>query len=137
MQIENLFYALTQLIHNFGALAVLGGALAGLKLAPDRLATRQKFAWLVFAGWLAQISSGMLFGGISFYYYGEMPDLHAIARVALIIKLFCAATAFMLVLYYIQRANSWSIKARHRAWHSLTGLGATALTAAAFLRWFS
>jgi len=40
-------------------------------------------------------------------------------------------------LFYIKSAKTWNNKRRHIALCVLTGLGATALTAAAFLRWFS
>lgn len=137
MQIENLYYALTQLVHNFGALAVVAGALVGLKLHTDRSGLKKKLAWLVLIGWGAQALSGLIFGAISLHYYGETPDLHSIAKVAFVIKLICATAGGSLALLYIQRGDSWGDKARHRVWHSLAGLGATALTAAAFLRWFS
>ena len=137
MQWENLFYALTQLVHNFGALTVVAGALVALKTAADRLELKRKLAWFVLFGWSAQIASGLIFGGISFYFYGETPDLHSIAQAALITKMICAASGLSLALFYIVSADNWSHKARHRAWHSLTGFGGVALTAAAFLRWFS
>jgi len=137
MQWENLFYALTQFVHNFGALAVVAGALVALKLPSDKLVLKKNLAWLVLIGWGAQITSGLIFGGISLYFYGETPDLHSTAQVALIIKVICAGSGFSLALFYIVSAKNWSDKARHRTWYSLTGFGGTALTAAAFLRWFS
>lgn len=71
---ENLAYALVQLVHNFGAAAVLGGAVFALWPA-SRLDDGRTFAWLILVAWGAQ--------------------------------------------------------------RSLAALGAAALTAAAFLRWFS
>jgi len=137
MQWENLFYALTQFVHNFGALAVVGGALAGLKVQADNLDLKRKFAWLVLSGWGAQAFSGLVFGAITFYFYGETPDLHSTAQFALAIKFVCAASGILLVLGYIKNAESWSNRGRRYVWSGLTGFGATALTAAAFLRWFS
>lgn len=137
MQWENLYYALTQLIHNFGALAVVGGAVGGLKVQAGNLHLKRKLAWLVLGGWCAQVFSGIIFGVISLYLYGETPDLHATAQVALIIKTTCAISGILLALFYVRRAGSWSNKGRRNAWVVLTGLGATALSAAAFLRWFS
>ena len=137
MQWENLYYALTQLVHNFGALAVVAGAIAGLKLGETRLELKRTFAWVVVTGWGAQIVSGLIFGGISLYFYGETPDLHSTAQVAFVIKLVCATSGFALAVYYLLKADSWSAHGRHRAWHMLAGLGGTALAAAAFLRWFS
>ncbi len=137
MQWENLFYALTQLVHNFGALMVVGGALSGFKIQVDNLDLKRKFAWLVLIGWGVQAFSGLLFGAISLYFYGETPDLHSTAQIALMIKLVCVVLAISLVLFYIKSAENWSSKGRYRVWYGLTGLGATALTSAAFLRWFS
>ena len=137
MQWENLFYALAQLVHNFGAVAVVAGALCGLKVQAENLALKQKLAWLVFFGWIAQACSGLMFGAISFFYYGETPDLHSTAEVAFIIKVTCAAAAGSLALFYIKRAKDWTGKGRCKVWCALTVFGVIALTAAAFLRWFS
>jgi len=137
MQLENISYALTQVIHNFGALAVVGGALVALKAKPDQLQLKKRMAWLVLIAWGAQGASGLIFGGISLLFYGETPDLHAVAQGALGLKMFCAASGFTLAALYLLRAEQWSDKGRHRAWHSLAGLGGTALAGAAFLRWFS
>lgn len=137
MQLENLTYAITQVVHNFGALAVVGGALVGLKTNSEQQKLKHAMAWTVFIGWAAQGSSGLIFGGISLLFYGETPDLHATAMYALILKGVCAASGALLALMYISKAKSWSVNGRQGAWRALTGLGVTALTAAAFLRWFS
>lgn len=137
MQLENLSYALTQVIHNFGAVAVVGGALVALKSKSDQLQLKKSMAWLVLIGWGAQGTSGLIFGGISLIFYGETPDLHAVAAGALAVKMLCAASGFVLAVLYVRGAEQWTEKGRHRAWHALTGLGATALTGAAVLRWFS
>ena len=83
---QNLAYALIQLVHNFGAVAVVGGAGAGRWLARDAPATQRHLAWLVLGGWLAQAASGASFGAVSYHFYGQFPDIHAIARSALFIK---------------------------------------------------
>ncbi|MDH5692500.1 MAG: hypothetical protein OEZ47_05305 [Gammaproteobacteria bacterium] len=137
MQWENLYYALTQFIHNFGAVAIVAGAFAALKLPAESLEIKHKLAWLVLIAWCAQAGSGLIFGGISLYFYGETPDLHATALVALIIKMICAASSIILSLLYVLKASSWTARGRHKVWHSLAGFGGIALTAAAFLRWFS
>jgi len=137
MQWENLYYALTQLVHNFGAIAVVGGALAGLKVSTDNLTLKHKLALLVLIGWSAQALSGLIFGAVSLYFYGETPDLHATAQVAFVIKLTCAVSGIFLALLYLKSAKLWTAKRRHRVWFALTGFGVIALTAAAFLRWFS
>ena len=130
-------YALVQLVHNFGAVAVVGGAFAARWLARDAPATQRRLAWLVLGGWLAQAASGAGFGAISYHFYGQFPDIHAIARTALMVKLACAAGGILLAAVYLQRAADW-LPARHcTVWTMLLALGVTALASAAFLRWFA
>lgn len=136
MDPQNLAYALTQVVHNFGAAAVVGGALAALWLAP-RTETERFLCILVCLGWAAQLASGSAFGAISYYYYGQFPDISGVAVGALAIKVACAAVGFSLSALLFLRASAWRDPIRRKAWHVLAGLGATALTAAAFLRWFS
>jgi len=133
---ENLAYALTQVVHNFGAAAVLGGAVFVLWPA-FRLENVRTFAWLILLAWGAQIASGGLFGLTSLYYYGETPDLSSIAMAALAVKVAAAITGFLLVAIYLVRGREWDrVRVKH-TFQALAALGATALTAAAFLRWFS
>ncbi len=133
---ENLAYALTQVVHNFGAAAVLGGAVFVLWPA-SRLQDGRKFAWLILVAWGAQIISGGLFGVTSLYYYGETPDLSRIAMTALVVKVAAAITGFLLAAIYLIRGREWGRVRVKRSFQALAALGATALTAAAFLRWFS
>ncbi len=133
---ENLAYALTQVVHNFGAVAVLGGAVFVLWPAA-RLEYGRKFAWLILGAWGAQIISGGLFGVTSLYYYGKTPDLSSIAMTTLAIKVAAAIAGFLLTAFYLLRGREWDRVSVKRTFQSLTALGATALTAAAFLRWFS
>jgi len=134
---QDLGYAVTQVVHNFGAVAVVGGAAFMLFLAPQPVLLQRKFAWLAGFGWGAQVLSGMGFGAISHYYYGKFPDIHDIAIAALIIKILCAMSGLAVVALYLRYAEGWTDRQRHVAWQILFALGATALTAAAFLRWFS
>jgi hypothetical protein len=133
---ENLVYALTQVVHNFGAVGVLGGALFAL-WPNSRLESGRAFAWLILAAWSAQIASGGLFGLTSLYYYGETPDLSSIALAALAIKVAAAITGFLLAAFYLLRGREWEHMRVRRTFMNLATLGAVALTAAAFLRWFS
>ena len=137
MDPQNLAYALVQLVHNFGAVAVVGGAVAARWLARDAPATQRKLAWLVLGGWLAQAASGAGFGAVSYHFYGQFPDIHAIARAALLIKLACAAGGILLAARYLQRAAGWLPATRNTVWSLLLALGVTALASAAFLRWFA
>ena len=136
MWAENLAYALTQVVHNFGAAAVLGGAVFALWPA-SRLENGRSFAWLILVAWGAQIASGGLFGLTSLYYYGETPDLSSIAMAALIVKVAAAAAGFLLAAFYLIRGREWDRVRVKRTFLGLAALGAIALTAAAFLRWFS
>ncbi|MDH4284881.1 MAG: hypothetical protein OEV35_06140 [Gallionellaceae bacterium] len=134
--LQDFGYAMVQVVHNFGAVAVVGGAIAGL-YAEKPGSLRRKFAWLTGIGWAAQASSGAGFGAISYYYYGQFPDIHGIAIAALIVKMLCAATGFVTAAFYLRYAASWPIRMQRAAWQLLVVLGTVALTAAAFLRWFS
>ena len=136
MGAENLAYALTQVVHNFGAAAVLGGAVFALWPA-SRLENGRSFAWLILVAWGAQIASGGLFGLTSLYYYGETPDLSRIAMAALAVKVAAAAAGFLLAAFYLLRGWEWDRVRVKRTFLGLAALGAVALTAAAFLRWFS
>ena len=89
------------------------------------------------AGWAVQAASGSAFGALSWLYYGQLPDIHGIAIAALLIKTSCAASGFVLVALYLYRGQTWGEKNAQAIWRTLAALAATALTAAAFLRWFS
>lgn len=137
MDLQNLAYALTQVAHNFGAAAVVAAPLfARWPLRADA-AVRRRLAWLVLAGWVVQGMSGAGFGAISYAYYGAFPDIHGIAVAALLLKMACAASGVVLAALMLRWGARWSDDAHHCAWGGLLLLGATALTAAAFLRWFS
>jgi hypothetical protein len=137
MTLQNLGYAIVQVVHNFGAVAIVGGAAFMVFTAPQPATLQRKFAWLVGSGWGAQALSGMAFGAISYYYYGKFPDIHGIAIAALAIKMLCAVSGLSTVALYLRYAGGWSDRQRHTAWQFLFTLGAIALTCAAFLRWFS
>lgn len=137
MDPQNLAYALVQVVHNFGAVAVTGGAAAAL-LPPHAGAVVPR--WLggvVLAGWAMQIASGAGFGAISYAWYGKFPDIHGVALAALGIKMVCAASGAMLAAAYLRYAAGWAAARCRNAWIGLFALSATALSAAAFLRWFS
>ena len=133
MDLQNLAYAATQIVHNFGAVAVVGGAACALARR-DALAQR-RLAWVVLIGWATQAASGATFGAISFYNYGKFPDIHGIAVVALGVKMSSAALGFFLAAWQLFAHPSAS--PRRRGWLVLFGLGVLALSSAAVLRWFS
>ncbi|MGR6036573.1 MAG: hypothetical protein ACU4EQ_13095 [Candidatus Nitrosoglobus sp.] len=134
---ENLNYAIVQLVHNFGAVAVVGIAIFALYPAAQPAPVQRRFAWLVGIGWAAQTLSGTGFGIVSYYFYEQLPELSRIAFIALLIKIMCAAGSLGTAGVYLRQAADWNAGQRHAAWKLLIALGVTALTAAAFLRWFS
>jgi len=137
MALENLAYALAQVFHNFGAMAVVAGAALAL-WAPALPSGREgQLARLVALGWAVQIASGASFGAISYYYYGRLPDIHGVAVAALTVKVTCAVAGLAIALLLQQRGQRWNETQRKRAWRALALLAAAALAAAAFLRWFS
>ncbi|QKT04758.1 hypothetical protein HUS23_13530 [Ectothiorhodospiraceae bacterium 2226] len=135
--LENLAYALVQLAHNFGAVAVVGGAIFALWPVPQTEAVQRSLAWLVLTGWAVQITSGVLFGVVSYLAYGTLPDLSAIALSALAIKILSTIGGLTAAIVYLRGGTRWTTPRRRHTWHLLAGLGALALAAAAFLRWFS
>ncbi|OGI44999.1 MAG: hypothetical protein A2637_00840 [Candidatus Muproteobacteria bacterium RIFCSPHIGHO2_01_FULL_65_16] len=136
MDWQSLAYAVVQVAHNFGAAAVVGGAVFALWLAREREG-RRKLAWLVLAGWVVQGASGASFGAVSFLYYGKFPDIAGVAVAALVVKIVCAAGGFVLAALYLRAGGRWTEARQEQAWRGEAALGATALTAAAFLRWFA
>lgn len=137
MDPQNLAYALVQVAHNFGAVAVTGGTVAGWMIHRRNAAQPTALVWLVLAGWTLQAASGAGFGLISLAYYGKFPDLHGVAIAALVVKLSCATAGLVLSLLFLKFAGGWSAARRSYVWSALAGLAATALSAAAFLRWFA
>lgn len=134
IDLQDLGYSLAQVVHNFGATAVVGGAAFMLYL-PQPALPQRKVAILVGLGWGAQMLSGIAFGAVSYYYYGKLPDIHGIAIAALTVKILCAVSGLFTVAWYLRHAGAG--KQCVNVWKALYALGATALTAAAFLRWFS
>lgn len=137
MDLQNLSYAAVQVVHNFGAMAVVGGPLCALALGSQRSLLLRRLGWITGIGWAAQALSGAAFGAVSWLYYGQFPDIHGIAIVALLIKMACAVAGLVLTTTSLCRGALWSAHAQRLSWFTLAVLGVTALTSAAFLRWFS
>ncbi|MFZ5523485.1 MAG: hypothetical protein ACOY9D_05295 [Pseudomonadota bacterium] len=133
LDIQNLAYAITQIVHNFGAVTVVGGAVFALVWRDVEL--QRRLAWMMLAGWLIQAVSGATFGAISYYYYAKFPDIFGIAIAALLVKVICAALGISLAGWLLLAQLSES--SRRYAWLVLCILGVLALSSAAVLRWFS
>lgn len=134
---QNLVYAVIQVVHNFGAVTVVGTAATALWVVRGNAAVQHWLAWLLAGVWAVQAASGAGFGVATFYFEGQLPDIHGIAVIALFIKIACAMTGFVLAAAYIKWDSGWTAKQQLVTWRASLILGATALGAAAFLRWFS
>lgn len=137
MDLQSLAYALTQVLHNFGAVAVLGGAVTARWLLYQKQELVKPIVWAVLLGWLIQGLSGAGFGAISYAYYGRFPDIAGVAVAALLIKMSCAVSGVVLAGGYLRYGACLSQGRVELLWNGLVALGVTALTSAAFLRWFS
>ena len=131
---ENVFYAGVQIAHNFGATAVTGGPIVVLAWV-ERVEIQQQVARLVLGGWLAQVLSGAAFGALSWHYYGQLPEIHGAALVALVLKLCCAAAGIGLGLVSLSVARDG--RRRVLLWRTQAGCAFAALCAAGVFRWFS
>ena len=132
---QNLIYAVIQVVHNFGAVAVVGGSLMAFWL--HEKPTRRKLAFLTLLGWMTQVASGATFGMVTFYYDHQLPDISGIATTALGIKMICATLGILLLAAYLWQSEHWLEPRRNKVWITSSALAITALSSAAFLRWFS
>ncbi len=132
---QNLTYSVVQVVHNLGAVATVGGSLAAMRLRDG--VTRKKLAKLVLGGWATQAASGAALGAVSYHFYGRFPDISGIAADALVIKMVCAALGFLLLAAYLFKSDNWSAGRIDAAWVASCVLAVTAISSAAFLRWFA
>ena len=132
---QNLSYSVIQVVHNFGAVATVGGSLVATRLRDT--VTRRRLALLVLIGWVTQAVSGATFGMVTYYYYQHFPDIAGIAVDALGIKMGCATLGILLLSIYLWQSVHWTVQGKDNAWMSSSVLAITAISAAAFLRWFS
>ncbi|KXW57434.1 hypothetical protein [Ferrovum myxofaciens] len=130
-------YALIQVLHNFGALLVVGLSGYGFRVALLRHSPSQTFALFVLLAWLAQGLTGATFGWVTYRSDHRLPDIHGIAMIALMIKVSCVCGGAGLMTSCLGWGGAWSSSRRMLVWAGSTGLACLALTAAAFLRWFS
>lgn len=132
---QNLIYSAVQVAHNFGAVAVVGGAFGGVTAQSPGL--RKTLARIALGGWLVQALSGATFGAVSYSYYGKLPDIGDIAWTALFVKMTCVVAGIVLLAAYLARGANWPEGSRNNTWRATLVLAVTALSAAAVLRWFS
>lgn len=134
---QNLIYALIQLIHNFGAAAVIGIPVYVLMTRQKKVMEQHRFVVAVALAWLLQLVTGFSFGIVSLTFYGHLPDIHGVARIALLIKIICAITALAVIFFALKQKNTSTKNKIAMFWVIWLILGATALSSAAFLRWYS
>lgn len=134
---QNFIYALIQVLHNFGAVTVVGTAASALWLVRSNAAVQHLLAVLAVVAWVIQAVTGVLFGVSTFYFENHLPDIHGIAVSALLIKIACASSGFVVSFVYVKRDSVWTATKRLFAWRASMILGMIALSSAAFLRWFS
>lgn len=132
---QNLSYAAIQVVHNLGAVVTVGGSVVATSLRNH--AARRKLAQLVLLGWVTQAASGMSFGLVSYYYYRELPDISEIASYALGVKIVCATLGILLLTAYLWRGRNWTAQRQNKAWIVASVFAFSAISAAAFLRWFA
>jgi hypothetical protein len=132
---QNLGYSVIQVVHNFGAVATVGGAIIATRLRDDIL--RRRLAYLVLTGWVTQAVSGATFGMVTYYYYHQFPDISGIATYALSIKMVCATLGILLLVIYLWQSARWTEAGKGTTWVASAVLASTAISAAAFLRWFA
>ena len=137
MDWQNTTYALVQVAHNFGAVAVVATPIFMRWAARRGIGPRRAPAWLVLCGWVLQGASGAAFGATSYYWYGAFPDIHGVAVATLAIKVGCALAGIGLAGILLVWRPGAEGSLHRQVWGWLLAAGATALTAAAFLRWFS
>lgn len=132
---QNLVYALIQVIHNLGAATIVG--IATVALWPGAAALRARLAVFIALAWALQGASGAGFGLATYSFEGHLPDIHGIAVIALLIKIACVICGFFTAIAYVKYHAGWDDRRQVFVWRILFVQGATALGAAAFLRWFS
>jgi hypothetical protein len=133
---ENLIYTWVQILHNFGAVAVVGSPAAAIWLPGENRVIRYKLAWLMLLGWLAQGASGIAFALTSYTMKGALPEVTGIALGALVLKVGCTFIGTVLTGVYLATRWRWSGAHEHRMWQLMLLMTITAITAAAFLRWY-
>lgn len=136
MSTENLAYALIQVAHNFGAVALVALPVFGLWQGSERDGA-QRVALVLLAMAVVQALTGMFFGAASLYFYGALPDIHGVAAIALWVKVGALGLVLAAGVAILTYRNGWSEARCAGTWKIACAAGVTALVAAAFLRWFS
>lgn len=136
MSAENLAYALIQVAHNLGAVALVALPVFGLWLRTGP-AGAQRIALVLIAVAVAQATTGVFFGAASLYFHGALPDIQGVTVVALWVKVAALGFALAAGAAILAYGSGWSEARSAGTWKLALSAAATALIAAAFLRWYS
>jgi hypothetical protein len=134
--VTDLVYTLVQLLHNLGAVAVVGGPAAALTLAPPAGPLRRRLALAVLLAWALQAATGAGFALASWRLKGALPEIAGVALAALAIKLAATAGGIVLGAFLLRSRRGGSPRAERAAWAASLALAVAAISAAAFLRWY-
>src|SRR6266545_3191464 len=132
---ENFIYTCVQIVHNFGAVAVVGSPAVALWLGRENKVALHKLTWLMALGWLAQAASGIGFAITSYALKGALPEVTGVTLVALALKVGCTFIGVVLAGLYLVTGSRWSTLNQLRMWKVMVIMTLTALSAAALLRW--
>src|SRR2546425_6322793 len=130
----NLVYTGVQILHNFGAVAVVGSPAMAWWFARDNLAAQGRLAWLLVIGWAAQGASGAGFGMTSYFLKGQLPEISGVAVIALVAKIACATCGFAVGVLYLNTASRWSVATRLKVWQGMLALAGKRPTTGALFR---
>jgi hypothetical protein len=134
--VTDLVYALIQIAHNLGAVALIGLPVAawvreGYTLVPSRaLLLSAAVAWGV------QALSGAGFAVASLKLKGALPEVEGVALAALVVKIAATVVGFALAALALWRSPRWSSKGRRRGYAALVVCALVPMAAAAILRWY-
>src|SRR3989442_3740842 len=130
----SLVYTVVQILHNFGAVAVVGSPGVAWWFARDNPAAQCRLAWLLVIGWAAQGASGAGFGMTSYFLKGQLPEISGVALIALVAKIACVTCGFAVGILYLNMASRWSVGTRLKVWQGMLGLAGKTLSAGCLFR---
>src|SRR2546428_2190648 len=131
----NLVYTGVQILHNFGAVAVVGSPAVAWWFARDNPAAQCRLAWLLVIGWAAQGASGAGFGMTSYFLKGQLPEISGVALIALVAKIACVTCGFAVGILYLNMASRWSVGTRLKVWQGMLALAGKTPTTGALFPW--
>jgi len=132
----DLTYALIQLLHNLGAVAVVGLPITALVLERQGIRLPRWVVLALCAAWALQALSGIGFGVASLGLKGALPEIEGVAKAALAVKIAGTAVGCFAAALAWRSAAGWSLAARRRFLRVEVAAALFPLAAAAFLRWY-